>query len=377
MNRHEKLHETNGAKRLRCEFCKKAFYRPDNFNEHVKRCKQQQIPTHPKCNLSNYSENNSIEQQQQQIIRTLFEEKSQLNNAVRELQQLKEKIEQEKSELAEYIRQLEQNNEKLSNEKYDFEEKTKELNRLIETIEDDKRKLNEELESVKRTNEVKISAEMEKSKHLIETVDGLTREKEMVLKQKHELHGKVEELRRINNTLLRKSTIRPENQYQKKNNVTNFRASTIKSESEYISLLSSDDDDCISDDGTNSTVSFKLEIPPNSPGPSVDFQSITPPRYSEYIRDWAKKDAQSVTMIHDKITETVNSVKNGGNGVMQSYRFESYDTEKRQVSSRFVLSFEWYELISGNDIYSWCMRCVECSASMLRMKVPVKIVMLL
>lgn len=62
-----------------------------------------------------------------------------------------------------------------------------------------------------------------------------------------------------------------------------------------------------------------------------DVPSKLQPKYSEFIRGWAKKDAKMVIMIHDKLTELVKLAKESRQK-SRSYSFPIMNREKRQVS---------------------------------------------
>lgn len=61
-----------------------------------------------------------------------------------------------------------------------------------------------------------------------------------------------------------------------------------------------------------------------------DLPSKLQPKYSEFIRGWAKKDPKLVTMIHDKLTELVKLAKESKQK-SRSYSFPTMNREKRQV----------------------------------------------
>lgn len=62
-----------------------------------------------------------------------------------------------------------------------------------------------------------------------------------------------------------------------------------------------------------------------------DLPSKLQPKYSEFIRSWAKKDPKLVTMIHDKLTELVKLAKDSKQR-SRSYSFPTMNREKRQVN---------------------------------------------
>ena len=61
-----------------------------------------------------------------------------------------------------------------------------------------------------------------------------------------------------------------------------------------------------------------------------DLPSKLQPKYSEFIRGWAKKDPKLVTMIHDKLTELVKLAKDSKQR-SRSYSFPTMNREKRQL----------------------------------------------
>lgn len=62
------------------------------------------------------------------------------------------------------------------------------------------------------------------------------------------------------------------------------------------------------------------------------------PKYSDFIRSWAKKDPTLVTMIHDKLTELVKLAKESKQK-SRSHSFPIMNREKRQV--RFDIRFNF------------------------------------
>lgn len=61
-----------------------------------------------------------------------------------------------------------------------------------------------------------------------------------------------------------------------------------------------------------------------------DLSSKLTPKYSEFIKGWAKKDPQLVTMIHDKLAELVKLAKQSQQR-SRSHSFPTMNREKRQV----------------------------------------------
>lgn len=64
-----------------------------------------------------------------------------------------------------------------------------------------------------------------------------------------------------------------------------------------------------------------------------DLSSKFQPKYSDFIRSWAKKDITLVTMIHDKLTELVKLAKDSKQRSRQA-SFPIMNREKRQVRNR-------------------------------------------
>lgn len=110
----------------------------------------------------------------------------------------------------------------------------------------------------------------------------------------------------------------------------------------------------------NRRLAIGLQI--RNPELSSKFQ----PKYSEFIRSWAKKDLTLITMIHDKLTELVKLAKDSKQRSRQA-SFPIMNREKRQV--KLDLQFE---NIPSNDnsndelffvlLCSWCMKCAKCLA---------------
>lgn len=65
-----------------------------------------------------------------------------------------------------------------------------------------------------------------------------------------------------------------------------------------------------------------------------DLPSKLQPKYSDFIRSWAKKDLKLVTMIHDKLTELVKLAKESKQK-SRSFSFPTMNREKRQVRKTF------------------------------------------
>lgn len=62
-----------------------------------------------------------------------------------------------------------------------------------------------------------------------------------------------------------------------------------------------------------------------------DLPSKLQPKYSDFIRGWAKKDAKLVSMIHEKLTELVKLAKDSKHQKSRSYSFPTMNREKRQL----------------------------------------------
>lgn len=73
-----------------------------------------------------------------------------------------------------------------------------------------------------------------------------------------------------------------------------------------------------------------------------DMSSKFQPKYSEFIRSWAKKDLKLVTMIHDKLTELVKLAKDSKQR-SRSHSFPSMNREKRQVNFGFFFNLLFIE----------------------------------
>lgn len=69
-----------------------------------------------------------------------------------------------------------------------------------------------------------------------------------------------------------------------------------------------------------------------------DLPSKLQPKYSEFIRGWAKKDPKLVTMVHDELTKLVKLAKESKQK-SRSFSFPTMNREKRQVCSVFVFTF--------------------------------------
>lgn len=74
----------------------------------------------------------------------------------------------------------------------------------------------------------------------------------------------------------------------------------------------------------NRRLAVGLQI--RNPDTSSKFQ----PKYSEFIRSWAKKDPKLITTIHDKLTELVKLAKDSKQR-SRSHSFPTMNREKRQV----------------------------------------------
>lgn len=63
-----------------------------------------------------------------------------------------------------------------------------------------------------------------------------------------------------------------------------------------------------------------------------DLSSKLQPKYSEFVRSWAKKDPKLVTMIHEKLSELVKLAKESKQK-SRSHSFPTMNREKRQVGN--------------------------------------------
>lgn len=67
-----------------------------------------------------------------------------------------------------------------------------------------------------------------------------------------------------------------------------------------------------------------------------DIASKLAPKYSEFVRGWAKKDPTLVGMIHEKLTELVKLAKDSKQR-SRSHSFPTMNREKRQVSVNLLM----------------------------------------
>lgn len=63
-----------------------------------------------------------------------------------------------------------------------------------------------------------------------------------------------------------------------------------------------------------------------------ELSSKLQPKYSDFIKGWARKDPPLVTMIHEKLTELVKLAKQSQQR-SRSHSFPTMNREKRQVTS--------------------------------------------
>lgn len=77
-----------------------------------------------------------------------------------------------------------------------------------------------------------------------------------------------------------------------------------------------------------------------------DVSSKLQPKYSEYIRGWAKKDAKLVEMIHDRLSELVKLARESRQK-SRSYSFPVMNRDKRQVS-------DLLKLFRNHDEFFFC-----------------------
>lgn len=69
-----------------------------------------------------------------------------------------------------------------------------------------------------------------------------------------------------------------------------------------------------------------------------DLSAKLTPRYSDFMKQWAKKDSRFVQMIHDKLTELVQLAKNSKQK-SRSYSFESMNRDKRHFVHEYCEHF--------------------------------------
>lgn len=69
-----------------------------------------------------------------------------------------------------------------------------------------------------------------------------------------------------------------------------------------------------------------------------DLASKVQPKYSEFMKDWAKKDPALCSMIHKKLTELVKLSKESKQK-SRAYSFECMNREKRQLVHEFAEHF--------------------------------------
>lgn len=69
-----------------------------------------------------------------------------------------------------------------------------------------------------------------------------------------------------------------------------------------------------------------------------DLPSKLQPKYSDFIRGWAKKDPKLVTMIHEKLTDLVKLAKDSKQK-SRSYSFPTMNREKRQLVHEMCAMF--------------------------------------
>lgn len=67
-----------------------------------------------------------------------------------------------------------------------------------------------------------------------------------------------------------------------------------------------------------------------------DITSKLAPKYSEFVRGWAKKDPTLVGTIHDRLTELVKLAKDSKQR-SRSHSFPTMNRDKRQVSVHFLV----------------------------------------
>lgn len=69
-----------------------------------------------------------------------------------------------------------------------------------------------------------------------------------------------------------------------------------------------------------------------------DLSAKLTPRYSDFMRQWAKKDARFVQMVHDKLTELVQLAKQSKQK-SRSYSFDSMNRDKRHFIHEYCEHF--------------------------------------
>ena len=74
-----------------------------------------------------------------------------------------------------------------------------------------------------------------------------------------------------------------------------------------------------------------------------DLPSKLQPKYSDFIRGWAKKDPQLVGSIHDKLTELVKLAKESAQR-SRSHSFPVMNREKRQLVHEMCEMFGVYSV---------------------------------
>lgn len=82
----------------------------------------------------------------------------------------------------------------------------------------------------------------------------------------------------------------------------------------------------------NKRVSLALQIR------NPDLSSKVQPKYSEFMKDWAKKDPALCSMIHTKLTELVKLSKDSKQK-SRAYSFDCMNREKRQLVHEFAEHF--------------------------------------
>jgi transcriptional repressor NF-X1 len=82
----------------------------------------------------------------------------------------------------------------------------------------------------------------------------------------------------------------------------------------------------------NKRVSLALQIR------NPELSSKVQPRYSEFMKDWAKKDPNLCSLIHTKLTELVKLSKDSKQR-SRAYSFDCMNREKRQLVHEFAEHF--------------------------------------
>lgn len=83
----------------------------------------------------------------------------------------------------------------------------------------------------------------------------------------------------------------------------------------------------------NRRLALALQIKNPNPKPGA-------PLYTEFLKEWAKKDPRFAQMVHDKLTELVQLAKqSAGKMKSRSYSFEPMNRDKRQFIHEYCAFF--------------------------------------